>query len=179
MTSYTEEIRRNAREIRQRLRRPPNAVPDTGINVTRISSGVKGDQIPEKTERVEVANGEEVIQEEILIPIIIPGIAPTVEFPLTFNRILTVVADHYGLSVQSLKTASREHHVCRARWMAIHLGVKMLRNRSIASMARELRKDHTSLIYARDQMEIRINNDNYLAETVNNLHEVVLGANSP
>lgn len=158
-----EEMQRNARLIRERLRRPPNAVPDKGINITRISSGVKGDGVPAYTPRVNVDPQPPE-----------PKVHESVKMPLTFNRILKVVADFYGLEVNDLVTGKRLQRLTKARWMAVHLGIKLLKNRSIASMAREMKKDHTSLLYARDEMDKYVSNNEMLRRVVNSLEEVVL-----
>lgn len=160
--SYTKEVRQKAKEIRNRLRRPPNAVYDPGINITRNSSGVRGGQIPAS------------IPQEAPKPLQPPKVDPQVVLPLTFDRIIHTVTNHYGLAPESVKTPSRRRDISHARWIAVYLGAKLLKNRTLASMARELEKDHSSILHAKSEMTKYINHNKALQHVVNSLEEVVL-----
>lgn len=139
--SYTEETRRNAREIRHRLRFPPNAVKDTGFDITKKSSGIKGWEV-EKPIPLPPKPARAVAAEEYHRP-----------WPLTLNMVVNAVATHYGVCPDDLKGSTRLRRVSHARRMVIYLGIKLLKNRTMNSMATELNKHHTTILYARDEME--------------------------
>lgn len=133
-----DEYLENVKRVRQRLRYPPNAVHDPGIDLTRKSSAYKGD-IPHPDAPKKKLLGKETLD------------TPDIVLPVNFNHILYAVADHYKLSIESIKGDRRYRPEVMARRVIIHLGIKML-GRSLASIGRELNKDHTSILHARKKM---------------------------
>ena len=139
--SYTDEAQRKAQEIRQRLRFPPNAVKDPGIEITKKSSGIKGWEVERLPEPPKPYPKALVRAEEYHRP-----------WPLTLNMVINAVANHYAVSPDDLKGATRLRRVSHARRMAIYLGIKLLKKQTMNSIATELNKDHTSILYARNEM---------------------------
>jgi len=164
--SYTEETRRKAREIRQRLRKPPNAVRDQGIDTTKKSSGIKGYEVPFHKELPPLP---------IQAP---PRVAEGVERPLTFATVLSSVASHHGISVEDMKGPVRNRKVAIPRRIASYLGHKLLPNRSISSLARELHKDHTTVLYACSEMKKNLTINSVLHDHVSYLEEAILAGNN-
>lgn len=162
--TYIEETRRRAKLIRQRLRFPPNAVIDPGIDITRKSSGIKGYESDKPKEPKSPAPPPPNYR-------IVDTQPP--EWPLTLATILTAVANHYGLSVGDLKGRKRARSISHARRTAAYLGVKLLTNRSKASIAREMEKDHTTVLYSCKEMEKVLLTTPILRQTVDYLTEVV------
>lgn len=156
--NFTKEIRQNAKEIRKRLRNPPNAVPDSGFKITRISSGIKGNHTP--PEPTPEPPGPPRMK-----------LHPAVVLPLTFDRIIRTVADYSGLTPGDLKSVSRRRDISHARWAAVYLGARLLKNRTMASMARELNKDHSSILYAQGQFQKSLLADLALTQTMEQLAE--------
>jgi hypothetical protein len=132
-----------AKRIRQRLRYPPNAVHDPGIDLTRKSTAHKGSEpVPDPPVRKVLAD-----------PVPEPSYPPLdVKFPITFDDILDAVSIHYGVSVGALKGASRRAHTCFARFVVVYLSLRLLARRSLSSIARDLDKDHTSILHARNRI---------------------------
>lgn len=139
--SAANDLIENAKRIRQRLRKPPNAVYDPGIDLTRKSSAHKGDgPIPDAP-----------IKKVLGAPNPIK-IQPEFQLPKLFEKILREVSRHYGVSVASLKGSSRRADISYARFVAIHLSLKMKAKLSLSAIARGLNKDHSSAIHARNRM---------------------------
>lgn len=130
----------DAKRIRQRLRYPPNAVVDRGIDLTRKSTAYKG------SEPIPDAPIKKILGVEP------PKTYPEVYFPITFEDILNAVATHFGLSAEDLRGISRRHHICYARFVLVYLAIRFLNKKSIASIGRDLNKDHTSILHARNRI---------------------------
>lgn len=154
------EYLENVKRIRQRLRNPPNAVHDPGIDLTRKSTAYKGDIIPLDTPPKKKLDE--------------PGVGPIIIFPVNFEDILEAVAQHYHLSVERLRGDRRFKLEVLARRVVVHLGLKML-GRSLTSIARDLNKDHTSIIYARDKVKIMLQMDSQFRGEVNSIEESIIG----
>lgn len=137
--SAADELIENAKRIRQRLRHPPNAVIDHGIDLTRKSTAHKGDgPIPDAPIK-KILNEAPIPQE--------------VYFPITFEDILRTVATHYGISVEDLKGSCRQATISYARFVVVHLSLRYLAKRSLKSIGRSLgNKDHTSILHARNRI---------------------------
>ena len=154
--SEAGELIENAKRIRQRLRYPPNAVPDTGIDLTRRSTAYKGNEpIPDPPIKKALENPRPAPQPQVDIIL-----------PLSFDDIVEAVAAHYDISPVTIKSSDRRSHVCFARFVVVHLSLRLLAKRSLSSIGRDLDKDHTSIIHARDRINAIIAGDAQIAAEI-------------
>ncbi len=133
-----------AKRIRQKLRYPPNAVHDPGIDLTRKSTAYKGHE-PNPDPPVKKPWEFTVAKEPQYPPL-------EIQFPITFDDILEAVSGHYGVSIPNLRGSNRQSHTCMARFVVVYLSLKLLAKRSLSSIARDLDKDHTSVLHARNRI---------------------------
>lgn len=154
-----DELIENARKIRQRLRFPPNAVPDHGIDLTRKSTAYKGDILPPDTPP------KKKLEE--------PKVIPAIVFPIHFNEILYAVSRFYRVPVESLRGDRRFKPEVLARRVIVHLGIKLL-GRSLSSIGRELNKDHSTIIHARNKILLNLQTNTKLQGEVSAIEESIL-----
>ena len=134
--SEVSDMMQNYREVRQRLRYPPNAVPDTGINLRR---------------KIEHTSAEPM---RLLPPPPLPDVqpfpsySPFVSNSLTFSSTIEITASEFGLTGQDLQKKTRIKSICFPRQVAIYVATKQ-EKWSISWMANRLDMDHTSLLHAR------------------------------
>lgn len=152
-----QEIIDKAKEIRQRLRYPPNAVPDPGIDLTRKSTAYKGNE-PNPDPPVKKALEEP--KQEISYPPI------DIKFPVLFSDIVDAVSTHYGVTPTAIYGASRRAHTCFARFVVIHLAFRLMRLPSFKAIGRFLNKDHSSIIHAKRRIEAIIAGNSQVAAEV-------------
>ena len=151
-----EELIENAKRIRHRLRYPPNAVPDLGIDLTRKSTAHKGSE----------PNPDPPAKKAIVV-LPEPSYPPLdIRFPITFDDIVDAVAVHYGITPAAIRGASRRAHTCFARFVVVYLSLRLLAKRSLSSIARDLDKDHTSIIHARNRINAIIAGNSQVAAEV-------------
>ncbi len=98
------------KEVRERLRNPPNAVPDTGINLPRSESA------PRTESPSPIAKKFHQIDSPSYIPFRLQG--------LTFCSTLEFAAKEYGLSFKEIRAHSRCYRLSRPRQIAIYLAAK-------------------------------------------------------
>lgn len=163
-----EEIIENAKKIRQRLRYPPNAVPDRGIDLTRKSTAHKGSEpIPDPPIK-------KILREETP-PI---HIHPEIRMPASLDIIIDAVGSHYGVTSEAIKSSSRRSYTCFARFVVIYLAIRLLPKKSLASIARELGRDHTTILHARGRIyDIIAGNPGVAAQV--RMIEACIAANNP
>lgn len=159
-----EQLIRNAKEIRQRLRFPPNAVIDTGINLTRKSTAYKGDIPPPDTPPKRPL----VIQ---LAPPKPPE--PAFHIPISMNEIVEAVCDYYGPSPASIRGPNRMAILCHARRIIVYLAVKLL-GKSLSSIGRNLNKDHTSILHAKRKIDAHLLKNPELMSEINKIEEALV-----
>lgn len=169
--SIEATLRKNAKEIHQRLMYPPNPVPDTGIDLKKPPEGTRAPQEkPDFRPRAIVSVIEKYINHQPSI------VAPEVlEYhhlpPLTFNNILHLVAKHYSVSISDILSPIRKHHLVWARRIIAYLALKLLKYRSKSSIARQLRKDHSSIIHGQKEILKTLPNDLILFNVLVSLEE--------
>lgn len=152
------EIIENYNKIRQRLKCPPNAVPDPGIDLTRKSTAYKGDVPPPDTppkKKLFEAGTQDVV------------------FPITFNDILYAVSKFYQIPVKNLKGIHRFKPEVIARRVIVYLAIKLL-GRSLTSIGRDLNKDHTTILHARRRIYQNLQTDSKLQSEVLSIEESIL-----
>lgn len=130
-----------AREIRQRLRRPANAVFDDGINLKRK----KIFQRPKPPAPAPVA-----IADYVPAPILIRS-------TITVGAIIRAVAKYYGdVSVKEIKGQKRKAPMVRARHMVFYLASTHCKLSTTHIGLVSGGRDHSTVIHGRDSIRDRI-----------------------
>lgn len=157
--------------LRARLRRPPNAVPDTGIDLSR-SRGVTGFELERQRQRAIMAaeaerkarleqelNAREerqhIAEMQRLNPRVVPqGATKTLiadGYP-PIHEIIGTVCALVDMSVAHLKSERRDQMVVGPRFVAMML-CKMLTLHSLPSIGRHFGgRDHTTVLHALRKM---------------------------
>lgn len=137
----TAALLRHYHEVRTRLRTPPNAVPDTGINLKHDQLGRKGE--PEATPKPQPLPYQYKEKVKNYRHTYRTSFRPSNE-SLNIRTVLDFVAKEFRLSRRTIRSRERNRDVVLARQIAVYLTAK-LTTHSIASMADYLARDHTSL----------------------------------
>src|SRR6266852_856110 len=128
----------NCKAIRERLRRPPNAVPDTGIDLRRG----RATAAPPQTE-----------PEQSIQPLLDwPKIIPFRRTDLTFSNTLAFISAEFNITPQDIRKHKRTRDVSTPRQIAIWLTYRNKVN-SLAGMGKYLDMDHTTMIHARNKVQ--------------------------
>lgn len=157
------ELAGHYRAIRARLRNPPNAVPDKGINLKK----------PPPTEESKEA--------EVLIPVteavidFPPDFSPFKRKDLTFSSTLDFSAKEFGLSPKEIRAHTRIQAVLLPRQIAVWIAWKYRLN-SLSSMGNYLDMDHTTMIHARNKIDRLIDQDDTLRQRIFSLEDRLLAA---
>lgn len=155
-------IMENYKEVRNRLRRPPNAVPDTGINLRRMQEPLP----PEPLIEVEP------------MPKPVPRHPPYIPFrrtDLTFSSTLQFTAREFSITTDAIRSRNRTQEVALPRQVAIYLAAKN-HLQSLAGMGRFLKMDHTTMIHARNKITSLMASDDTLRDRVLALETRILAA---
>ena len=137
--SLAEEYQQRASEIRARLLRPPNAIPDQGIDLKRLPKGM-----------VLVEKKKPEVQEY--------HPAPTNKM-LNIPSILATVAEAFGLGVKDLLGADRKQKVAMARHIAIYFIYIYIPNMTSATIGMRLNRDHSTILHGHKKI-LRLLADN-------------------
>src|SRR5882724_820568 len=162
----TENIRaimENYKEVRNRLRRPPNAVPDTGINLRRVP---------------ETPPPEPLIALEPPPKPVAPNHPPFIPFrrtDLTFSSTLQFAAKEFNITGKDIRSRSRIQQISLPRQIAIYLAAKNHLN-SLAGMGRYLKMDHTTMIHAKQRITSLMASDDILRDRILKLEATILAA---
>src|SRR5882724_1253011 len=164
----TENIRaimENYKEVRNRLRRPPNAVPDTGINLKRQKPPLSSEPPPIQIEppRIEPSLPD------------LPLFVPFRRTDLTFSSTLQFAAKEFNISGQQIRSRSRIQQISLPRQVAIYLAAKN-HLQSLAGMGRYLKMDHTTMIHAKQRITSLMASDDSLRGRVLALEAKILAA---
>ena|ERR1700674_2638974 len=163
------DLLQRARAIRERLRHPPNAVPDYGIDLRR--------------KRIPPTAPE-------LVPTLIPTPPPIIDCytatvriveigniprPIKFARILRLVALYYRVKVEDIIGRSRQQICVLPRHVAIYLGRKYCshKNRTTGKLGMALSRDHTTIVHAYLRIEDLMLINKCLAEDVHALETIL------
>jgi len=150
--SYTIEARRNAKLVRSRLMglsRPREAAPMIIVSQP---------QIEEPLPKVE--QEEQCISKVLLAP--------------TFRRIMAVVAKHQGIEPTDLMRRTRVPKIVNARHLLIILSLRLNPNRTISSIGRKLKQDHTTIMNARDKTLKNMVENASLVRSIAELERILL-----
>lgn len=147
--SEVDAMLKRYQEIKERLRNPPNAVPDPGIDLSR-PKGVKGTTQPP----------------EVQGP---PRIVPALSLPppryLTLQSTFEISAEELGVDSKLLKNRSRKKNASFPRQVAIYVAAKL--NRWPRQwIARYVSLDHATVYYAESKIGAMIETDGDLRNKV-------------
>ncbi len=129
----TQGYSQKAKEIRDRLMRPPNAVTDTPIDLKRLPKGAVWAEC-----RRLLTDGA--VQEHHYPK------------PITFPRIVQIVADYFGIGVLDISGPDRRMWCVTARQIAIYLACKHTKLSSNL-IGQRLNRDHSTIVHSRQKME--------------------------
>jgi chromosomal replication initiator protein len=90
-----------------------------------------------------------------------------------------IVAGHFGLTRSQLLGSRRLGHIVIARHVAMLLCIEMLRGASLPRVGRWFRRDHTSVLHARERMRRKIAVDPKFAEEVEELRQIIIKPAEP
>ena len=93
--------------------------------------------------------------------------------PISIEDIQRMVATHFGINENLLRDKTRKHEVVVPRQIAMYL-VKKLTNHSLKSTGLHFGgRDHTTVLHAINTVNLLMEQDEHMRETVKSLHEKV------
>lgn len=152
------------KQIRKRLRNPPNAVKDEGIDLTRANP------TPQKPPPPPEESKESQIQKRIDT---ILSLYPPVERKLSIGAIFKSTAMAFGITLDEIKGRSRRSIYAHPRQVGMYLTRRLL-GFSYPIIGTYLDLDHTTVIHATKRVEIRAESDPELAATINDIEQDLL-----
>lgn len=155
-----DELIQHYKDIRKKLFEPPGAVYDPGIDLTRKSTGYKGDIPPPGTPSKKSLKPTK-IYDEIAIPI-------------NFSDVIESVAKFYGISTRDIRGRRHLAPLVKARRVIVHLAIKLLKFRTLSSIGRAMDRDHTTIVHHRKKMIYLLEIDPALKEQVLLIEESIL-----
>jgi Bacterial dnaA protein helix-turn-helix len=164
------------------LHRPPNAVPDTGIDLKRKPANFRAfeGRVPQTTRYV-VDNSPSKwwpdlleFNAELRKVSGVYGIEAREVLPPqpSANRIIIATAKHFGVPARQIKGHRRNAAIVKARQVAMYLA-GVLTNKSLPQVGRSFDKDHTTVLHAQRKIAGLILTDSALAADVAALRAVL------
>ncbi len=77
---------------------------------------------------------------------------------VTIDKILTMVSQKYGITVEDIKSRKRTSNVASARHISVYI-IKKLTDRSLPAIGRVFGRDHTTIINSIETVEKRMNTE--------------------
>lgn len=166
--SLVDEARLHFRDVRSRLRNPPNAVPDHGINLRNViplqlpeakSVTIKSPALSDHEAFGPIVSPAPLTPDDIAFgPVVIDAHAA-----VSFDEILKSVSRFYRISYLELKSPRRNKLYVRARhvacWLARHHTAL-----SFPSIGRRFGgRDHTTVLHAVTAIDKQLKHDSNLA----------------
>lgn len=99
------------------------------------------------------------------------------KFP-SLSTINEVVARYYGLSMAEFYSHRRKELFVKARFIAMYFARKMT-IRSFPMIGRLLHRDHSTVIYGADKIEVQLQTDTDLAREIEEIRIAVIAATFP
>ncbi len=97
------------------------------------------------------------------------------ETAITSQKIIEVVADHFGLRTSDLTSEKRNKSLAHPRQIAMYLCCDLV-SESLISVAGALgKKDHSTVIYGRDKIKRELENDENLRNTIDVIKKKLSG----
>lgn len=112
---------------------------------------------------------KEVVEE--VISIIDPGNIPT---SVMVDRILSVVANHYGVTVDDIESKRKTDTVASARHVAIYM-VRTITNLSLKEVGKIFNRDHTTVMSSINRVEILIKTKRGYEAEINAIKKEIKG----
>lgn len=158
MSEVASMIQR-AKEIRQRLLNPPNAVKDYGIDLKRKQIPPKAPPTPLQDKLVRVLE-----YQALTCNVTVTALSPEPKV-LKFKPILKAVSTHYGVPIPTIQGESRQKFAVFPRHVAwyiasLHTGLSM------AAIGRRSARDHTTVLHALVKIRRRLLWDSDLASVI-------------
>jgi hypothetical protein len=150
--------------VRDRLMNPTNAVPDHGIDLTRKSTAYKGDILPPGTPP----------KRKLVPEVFYPVIKTPRELNISFDDILNETCSFYEIDQKSIMDGCRRQERVMVRRVVVFLSMRLLKKRSMSSIARDLNQDHTTILHSRNKIMEQIEGSNRLSEEVDLIEEKIL-----
>lgn len=162
----------HAIEVRRRLWYPPNARPDTGIDLRRAVGRAFQGMIPPAPPRLVVRNHPwkwipELydFNEDLRRLCGVVGDPTPAPIPPKVQKIIAAVCRFYGVRLLHLKSQRRSTRLVRPRHVAMYLAREMT-SRSLPEIGFALCRDHTSVIHGAKKIARLIETDAALAAEV-------------
>ena len=93
-------------------------------------------------------------------------ISPDVQKPVTMESIINIVAEHYNITVDDLKSTKKSRDVSYPRQICMYLCCKMTENSQQAIGKALCRTDHTTVRHGKQKIENDIQTDEALKNTI-------------
>ncbi len=163
----------NYKEVRDRLRRPPNAVPDPGINLRKGREPLAvRETAPEPPVRPAVPLS---LRDRLVIDS--TAFVPFKRTDLTFSSTLEFTAVEFNISIKDIRSRRRHTAFTRPRQIAIWIAARH-HVQTLAGIGRYLGMHHTTVMYSRKYIDRLMAEDGRLRQRILNL-EAKLLANFP
>lgn len=148
--------------LRKSLFFPPNAVPDTGINMRNGLPVKQSNVIPFKPKNISRPvrpkyRGPDTFCRMLCNSMPYPIEAELSERPVVLvPQVIRIVAEVFGVTEEELHSDSRCFPLTLYRQMAMALAAKLCRNNSLPNIGRYFRRDHTTVLHAKRKMQPHI-----------------------
>src|SRR5262245_23047160 len=163
--SDTSQLIRNYNEIRDRLRYPPNAVPDAGIDLKRKKYACR----EEPKEPVEVIEYPPDLTKCIVSMV---EIERNPKRYVTLAEIRKVVCTYFHIDPQTLRSRRRHKEVVYPRQIYWYLASQHTLL-SLPTIGRTTGHDHTTVIHSRDKIVNQMRENLRTAEVVKQLETML------
>lgn len=169
MSLVVQEMQSNARQIKQRLRTPPNAVKDNGIDLKRKVEPIR--LVPDTS--LDVFGPKPPTLDDIAFG---PVVCAPLPAPSRIEAIQRAVMQKYRLTRLELISSRRTGDIVRPRQIAMYL-CKILTPRSLPEIGMRFGgKDHTTVLHAVRKIEAQRDQDAILNAEVLDLIEAIAEA---
>ena len=116
------------------------------------------------------------VSREIAEQVLKDIISPEAPKKITIELIQRVVAEHYDLKVEDLKTKKRTRKVAFPRQIAMYLCRELVNGASLPKIGEAFGgRDHTTILHGCEKISAEIENDLELRETINKLIKKIKG----
>ena len=110
------------------------------------------------------------VSKEIAAQVLKDIIPPEAPKKITIDLIQKVVAEHYGLKIEDLKTKKRTRKIAFPRQVAMYLCRELIDGASLPKLGEAFGgRDHTTILHGYEKINTEIINDTELKETINEL----------
>jgi hypothetical protein len=167
---FSTSLRAPARDVRARLFRPPNAVPDRGINLRRDTSPPPPKKtlthefpawLPMMLILMDNLRKMKELEEKVA--------AAAIDQADQIKPIIRATAQHFGVKPTDLVSQRRTYSIVRPRQVAMYLA-KTLTKRSLPAIGRRFGgRDHTTVMHAIRKIERLVATDPTVATEIEHI----------